>query len=1071
MAAKKGVGQRKGKKKEPKTRRLRLHDVLLSPDCILKKVFRKDGPPLGVEFDTLPSYAFQLCNKGRRGSKCSHRLCQDKQRALKVNKACRNSDHACDESQTALKKRKVSKPTMLDYQVSSVKSAPVKKHGIGKGLMTVWRAINPDGGDTPTGVNFNERESTAVFSRATSAPQKPLVQEKKSRKRQPVMRKVGKGTKVQDKRKPPISRRKVQSHNTQMQMPPYREKCELAFDRVICQEDLEQFAKLIDDEELELQELRAGPSPLTCSVHFATSGLHGCSLCKDLLSKFPPNSVVMKLPFYMQPWGSSPELVKKLFKVFHFIYSYAVLLNIRSFTLDEFAQTFHDKESMLLGQIHLSLLKLLVSDVEMELSRGVFPPVSNNGKFIELLHSVENQHNVVEFWKKSLNPLTWTEILRQVFIAAGFGSKSVTARKESLCKEATIMAKYGLSPATLKGELYSILSEQGNKGMKVSSLANSPQIVDLNLAATSDELELLISSALSSDITLFEKISCDAYRLRIHPVMEEAETFDLDSEDFGSVDNDSKDNDIYSSDDDSECSSDHRILDQGSCHEKGNKTLTVYTEIDESHPGEVWLLGLVEGEYSDLSIDEKLNALVALVDLLGAGSSIRMEDRIPPSVESVPSINHYGSGAKIKRSSGKQHSWPSSFGGYIGQMLATKDTTSGLHTVDSSAFLLKFGGNAKSCSQRKYANEMEAEDDLHPMQSVFLGSDRRYNRYWLFLGPCNALDPGHKRIYFESSDDGHWEVIDTEEALCTLLSALDCRGAREAYLLASLKGRETFMRQSIQSDQSDLNVSRDDSSSAVSELDNNISLTEMNNDFSVSSGSILLKTGNNEQRMQKWSCLQAFDAWIWNSFYSDLNAVKYSKRSYLDSLTRCECCHDLYWRDEKHCKTCHTTFELDFDLEERYAIHVATCKLDGEGDMFPNHKVLSSQLQSLKAAIHAIESVMPEGALVGAWIKSAHKLWIKRLRRTSTLAEYMQVLADFVGAINEEWCQSDEDQGPNSVLGEIIASFKTMPQTSSAVAVWLVKVDALIAPFLKRVGTEKKQETVARSRGKHASNL
>lgn len=81
-------------------------------------------------------------------------------------------------------------------------------------------------------------------------------------------------------------------------------------------------------------------------------------------------------------------------------------------------------------------------------------------------------------------------------------------------------------------------------------------------------------------------------------------------------------------------------------------------------------------------------------------------------------------------------------------------------------------------------------------------------------------------------------------------------------------------------------------------------------------------------------------------------------------------------------------------------------------------------------------------------------------------AYILQVLADFVGAINEEWCQSEEDQGPYSVLGEIIASFKTMPQTSSAVAVWLLKVDALIAPFLKRVGTEKKQETVKRSRGK-----
>lgn len=38
-----------------------------------------------------------------------------------------------------------------------------------------------------------------------------------------------------------------------------------------------------------------------------------------------------------------------------------------------------------------------------------------------------------------------------------------------------------------------------------------------------------------------------------------------------------------------------------------------------------------------------------------------------------------------------------------------------------------------------------------------------------------------------------------------------------------------------------------------------------------------------------------------------------------------------------------------------------------------------------------MQSVMPEGALVGAWIKSAHKLWIKRLRRTSTLAEFLQV--------------------------------------------------------------------------------
>lgn len=53
--------------------------------------------------------------------------------------------------------------------------------------------------------------------------------------------------------------------------------------------------------------------------------------------------------------------------------------------------------------------------------------------------------------------------------------------------------------------------------------------------------------------------------------------------------------------------------------------LEVCSEIDESHPGEPWLLGLMEGEYSDLSIEEKLDVFMALIDLLSSGSSIRTE--------------------------------------------------------------------------------------------------------------------------------------------------------------------------------------------------------------------------------------------------------------------------------------------------------------------------------------------------------------------------------------------------------------------------------------------------------------
>ncbi|CAK9170903.1 unnamed protein product [Ilex paraguariensis] len=791
-----------------------------------------------------------------------------------------------------------------------------------------------------------------------------------------------------------------------------------------------------------------------------------------------------------------------------------------------------------------------VSNLRCESIHSVYPVLEEERAFVV----VEHQEYLLKFWQKALNPLTWTEILHQVLVAAGFRSKHGTLPREppnkfglfhnvlpiviwlptvlvyeigmdvfdvrsyfgkrdnafrvqdmmllylyyfcfvtsaSVCcalsgfasmHEFDLMAKYGLSPGTLKGELFSILLLQGNNGLKVSELAVSFSIAQLNLASQTHELELLISSTLSSDVTLFERISSSAYRLRINSVTKESENFQSDSEDFGSVDDDSKDGDGCSNAGDSDNDSgtlDPNKLEQKNCLENSNNMLTVYNEIDESHPGEAWLLGLMESEYSDLSIEEKLEALVALLELLSDGASIRMEEPILSASECVSNINHHGSGAKIKRSTAKQ---PIQLGSYSRQILGNSEvnTMSVIHPVDSLASLSNDCGKKKISSKRKDGKEREVEGELHPMQSIFLGSDRRYNRYWLFLGPCNANDPGHKRIYFESSEDGHWEVIDTEEAMCTLLSALDRRGAREAFLLASLEKREaslcramssmlndTGIRLLTQSDQSELNMSREDSSSAVSDVDNNLFVVEIQNNIPVSSAAVVPEPAKKgEQQKEKWVRLQAFDAWLWNSFYSELNAVKHSRGSYLESLARCQRCHDLYWRDEKHCKICHTTFELDFNLEEIYAIHIATCQESTDTDKFPKHKVLSSQLQSLKAAVYAIESIMPEDALVGAWRKYAHNLWVKRLRRTSTLVEFLRVLADFVNAINEDWLyECNIALGNNSVLEEIIANFPTMPQTSSTVALWLVKLDALIAPHLERVESQKKQELASRFKG------
>ncbi|CAN4126332.1 unnamed protein product [Withania somnifera] len=1018
----------------------------------MTKIFRKDGPPLGAQFDSLPKNAFCTPNKG---SGISGHARQENQGATKRRKISESATLHCRpscENSPPGKKHGTGKGLMTkDISVKKYgtgkglmteKSATLRNHGMGKGLMKVWRATNPHAGDIPTGVGLGKSAKET---------------KKKFLQRQSILRKIEK--KLQDKKKVGVKCRKKVNKMIEKQKPPRKEICELALEGTKCQEGLpienrkyqeEYTESLVDDEELELMELEAGPNSLTCCTHFASNGLRGCSLCKGLLPKFPPDSVIMKLPLSVRPWDSSPELVKKLFKVFHFLCTYAARIDICSFTIDAFAQAFHEKDSLLIGQVHLALLRLLLEDVGIQLNRGFIHQASRSCHFLGLVHSIEHEEFSLELWISSLNALTWTEILRQVLVAAGFGSKRGRVPGEALSKEVSLMDKYGLIRGTLKGELFSILLIKGADGMKVHELGKLQSIVDLNLAATTIQLEDLISSTLSSDITLFEKISSSGYRLRINPSSQESGISFSDSE--------GDDAEVISGylRDNSDCESRELVPAESArrYHQFENRNIlsTVNTEIDESYSGEAWLLGLMEGEYSDLGIEEKLNALVALVDLLTAASSIAEKDPMPSAVECAPAINH-ASGGKIKRSSAK-----SSY--LTGKAQSHSEHFSNqleLQPVDFSVSISKYSEKHKSPSTAKNAKQPEAGDDVHPMQSIFLGSDRRYNRYWIFLGPCNELDPGHRRIYFESSEDGHWEVIDTEESLCSLLATLDHRGTREALLVASLEKRETFLCQAMsnilndsgdnKSPQCGRNFSREDSSSsAISDVDN-LSLVEVHN---CSTGSKVPVGRKGEHQQDKWNIAQAFDTWIWKSFYCNLAAVKLGKRTYLDSLARCEQCHDLYWRDEKHCRICHITFELDFDLEERYTIHTATCRQNLDSDNFSKNKILPSELQSLKAAIHAIESVMPEDALIGAWRRSSHNLWIKRLRRASTLSEILQVLADFVTAINEDWlCGSGHALGSNYDPEEIIASFSSMPQTSSAVAFWLVKLDALIGPHLE----------------------
>lgn len=51
--------------------------------------------------------------------------------------------------------------------------------------------------------------------------------------------------------------------------------------------------------------------------------------------------------------------------------------------------------------------------------------------------------------------------------------------------------------------------------------------------------------------------------------------------------------------------------------------------------GEPWVQGLVEGEYADLSVEERLNALVALVTVVNEGNAIRIALEVNPESQHV----------------------------------------------------------------------------------------------------------------------------------------------------------------------------------------------------------------------------------------------------------------------------------------------------------------------------------------------------------------------------------------------------------------------------------------------------
>ncbi|KAJ4830577.1 hypothetical protein Tsubulata_017033 [Turnera subulata] len=290
---------------------------------------------------------------------------------------------------------------------------------------------------------------------------------------------------------------------------------------------------------------------------------------------------------------------------------------------------------------------------------------------------------------------------------------------------------------------------------------------------------------------------------------------------------------------------------QGVVHETvrvGNLNEEENVEIDESRSGASWIQGLTEGEYSHLSVEERLNAIVTLVGVANEGNSIRavLEDRLEaanalkkqmwaeaqldrgrfkedilskldfPSFtggraeSQLPGSAMEGNQSPLTFMDGRNKEASPSTAEEKKPLLGSEDVQNHLNggssekplvvydpSLNSDNFLAQQHGYAskRSRSQLKaYVGHMAEE--MYVYRSLPLGQDRRRNRYWQFVASASKNDPCSGRIFVELHD-GNWRVIDTEEAFDVLLSSLDVRGVRESHLRLMLQKVEACFKENV----------------------------------------------------------------------------------------------------------------------------------------------------------------------------------------------------------------------------------------------------------------------------------
>ncbi|KAL3519817.1 hypothetical protein ACH5RR_017966 [Cinchona calisaya] len=972
---------------------------------------------------------------------------------------------------------------------------------------------------------------------------------------------------------------------------------ERAAARRIAKESLE----LIEDERLELMELAASSKGLPSIVSLDYDTLQGLESFRESLCKFPPESVKVKKPFAIQPWIDLEDNVGNLLMVWRFCITFADVLGLWPFTLDEFVQAFHDYESRLLGEIHIALLRMIIQDIE-DVARtpsggpgtNQYSAVNPEGGHPQIVEGAYVWGFDIRSWQKHLNPLTWPEILRQFALSAGFGpqlkKKSTergglndndetkgcedivsTLRNGSAAENAVAImqekgfslqrkSRHRLTPGTVKFAAYHVLALEGSKGLNVLELADKIQKSGLRDLSTSKTPEASISVALSRDPILFERIAPSTYNVRPAYRKDPADAEAIISEAREKIQRfvngvlTGQNAEDEERDDDSDCDvaegpevddlgtpseankKGEGCNEAGTCSRNGKDILTddiavanefgsdaagasnsdPGAEIDESRSGEPWVQGLTEGEYSELSVEERLNALVVLVGVANEGNSIRviLEDRLDAAnalkkqmwaeaqldkrrikEEIITKFSESAYGAATEGSQ-SQLALVDNRNGEASLDIMEKDEPGRVdnahNQIDTLAVEKNSLANDTSFVQTSNSiqqNGLTAErsrmqlkafvghtaEEMYVFRSLPLGSDRRRNRYWLFVASPSSPDPGSGRIFVESPD-GYWRLMDSVEAFDALSKSLDMRGIRESHLHIMLQKIEIPFRERVRKNLSFSCIPGGDGLRTGDELAKvpfspgcdadlespSSTLCGMNYNPLEPSTSFEIELGKNEtERENVLKRYHDLQIWTWKECVNStvLRAMTYGKKRCTPLLGSCHLCLGCYINVESHGHSCHITSKADNResfLEQRIYVEE---KLKVEPvnftDSNPSHPF---RILLIKVLLNSLEASVPYDALQSSWTEDLRKTWAAKLLNASRTDDLLQILTQFEGAIKRDslssnfetteellsYCASSKVTGYYFAHPPSVSQLPWIPQTTAAVALRLLELDASI---------------------------